>query len=949
MRTHVSAGVYFEELDFSLYAPRLSKTVPAIIGVFEKGPTTPTLITTARQQIDKFGTPKLGSYSAYAGLSYLEFGSQLWIKRLVGPKAKKASTEISMGSVVLNENIGSPDGSSYIITGSLNKTAIPGTITMALGDHNIADDGNGNLYGSGVIAYPQFIDYDSGTYNFMFETGPANNSRVRIRYNYKEFEITGLQLENGDGTKKAFTGTLPHSQLKPKTLVITDGVETFVDNGLGVLESSNGSGVDGTINYKTGNWSVSFVSAPLITAKVVATQYVYTTFLDKFVGYVDNNRKAWIGSVNEQVLPGSVSFYWETNTSVDDENVGSGDGNKKTFEGVLTHGNVGKVVFTDGVETFTEDGFSGILIGSNGGSGTVNYSTGKYSITFKVPVLTGVNNVKVNYDYYTPNTNTANQVYDGNKDGLLIGNIVICDNEIDYDTGDFKVALMKAPDTKDADGNNVVYTATYTSKFMDIVEYGDGIVKSFNETVMGAPLTKGSVDIYVESTLTLKDNGEGLLVSVGATNNGNGIINYNTGELVINFANAPANQALITAQFLRKYGDAVAVSEGEWANNTKFTVYKDRYLGYGIKVWDPTQYTTQTPIENWPQMVFDNVEDTNYVSIKLASSYFTIEPIVNEENVSPILGIIYTLTGGKADLEGIRSVDAINGIEQFADPEGFDINLCLCPDYAGNPEVSQKIIQMCETRYDCFGLIDPPKGLTPQQVIDWSNGDGQWSSLNAYNSSFASLYYPWIKIYDVFNKRPVWVPPSVKMIGVYAYSDMVAEPWMAPAGLNRGRLFNTLATERPLTIGERDAMYGTQNSVNPIVDFKGDGIVAWGQRTLQRKPSALDRVNVRRLMIHISKVLATAVKYIVFEPNDPITWTSYRLLVQPFLDDVKSRRGLYDFGIRCDSSTNTPYHIDNNEMVAEIWLQPVKAAEKVITRFILTPTGVSLGEIIIDN
>jgi hypothetical protein len=148
------------------------------------------------------------------------------------------------------------------------------------------------------------------------------------------------------------------------------------------------------------------------------------------------------------------------------------------------------------------------------------------------------------------------------------------------------------------------------------------------------------------------------------------------------------------------------------------------------------------------------------------------------------------------------------------------------------------------------------------------------------------------------------------------------------------------------TPGEMDLLYGDGNAVNPIARFPKDGIVVWGQRTLQRAPTALDRVNVRRLMLYLRKVISTASRYLVFEPNDEKTWTLFGQLVVPYLNDVRQRRGLYDFRVKCDEDTNTPEVIDRNEMHAQIFLKPVKAAEFIQIDLIITSTGANFDEVL---
>ncbi|NCD06811.1 MAG: hypothetical protein EOL97_11885, partial [Spirochaetia bacterium] len=885
---HVSPGAYFDELDYSLYAPRLSKTIPAIIGIFKKGPTEPTYISTAKQFINLFGTPKLNGYSAQACLSYLEFGSQLWVKRLVGINAKKAKTDIPIGKIIKNEAIGIANGTEYIITGTLNHKPIPGTVKLSLGEYIVNDDSKTNFVGSSVNSTPHFVDYDTGVYMFTFKNTntPSNGDRVRIRYNYLEHEIKNHILVKGNGNTQVYSGTLPHPFIKQSsvritdteetwtessstvlssnnvsnavdgsidyksgnwsisfllktatniaitsttsdrktftgtlpftfkkgTLVLTDtdSTETFTDDGSGVLLSSDTEdGVDGTINYDTGVWSVTFQSAlasdktvkcstySYYTDKNITVDYTYTTFNDQILGITENDRKGWIGTLNKNISAGGTTAYWETPTNVSNENTNRiTDGNNLTYKFILSHQNVGKVVISDGTYTITNGVYSisgdntasdifidnqdGTLTGINGGFGTINYNSGKAIITFKIQPTAG-KQIKADYQYFTPSDSNENTIKDLYNNGILSGNIEICDNEINYNTGEFKISLSNIP-SKDS---NLV--AEYTCKFDDIVEYGDGTTKYFDEFITGAPVMKNSVNISINGTIVMKDDGNGLMTGiVDHENIGNGTINYDTGEMIINFSEAPEDGDLIQSHFLRKFGTIEANSEGEWANGIKIQMFKDNYLGYGMNIWNTDQSVNEVSEESWNQIIFDDIENENYVQFRVSSSYVNIFPITNEANIGPILGTVYYLDGGTDDIDNVGIQDAMIAMDEFANPEVMDINIISCPDFPGNKTIANKLIQICEFRYDCFALIDTPFGLTPQKVVDWHDGDGQWSSENSLNSSFAALYYPWVKIYDVFNKRNMWVPPSVKMLSVYAYSDSIAEPWFAPAGLNRG-------------------------------------------------------------------------------------------------------------------------------------------------------------------
>jgi phage tail sheath protein FI len=206
------------------------------------------------------------------------------------------------------------------------------------------------------------------------------------------------------------------------------------------------------------------------------------------------------------------------------------------------------------------------------------------------------------------------------------------------------------------------------------------------------------------------------------------------------------------------------------------------------------------------------------------------------------------------------------GIFAFQNPETIDITLLSIPGNSSGAVIAQGL-QLCESRGDCMMLVDPPFGLRPQQVVDWHNGMLLSDLSAAINSSYGALHWSWLEIFDQFNGGNIFIPPSGFIAGVIARTSRVAEQWFAPAGLNRGRLLTALDVEYSPTQGERDLLYGFNNAVNPIVNFPQDGITVWGQRTLQRADTALDRINVRMLLIFLKKILVRTLRNFLFEPQ----------------------------------------------------------------------------------
>lgn len=306
----------------------------------------------------------------------------------------------------------------------------------------------------------------------------------------------------------------------------------------------------------------------------------------------------------------------------------------------------------------------------------------------------------------------------------------------------------------------------------------------------------------------------------------------------------------------------------------------------------------------------------------------------------------YVFAGGTDGMSLITDNDILGdiidntGLEGFRNKEEIEINLLMIPGRTSNAVV-QAAIALCEQREDTLFICDTPFGLKPQRVNEWANGTGIYSDRVALNTSYGAVYYPWVKVADTYTDQDVWLPPSGYIIAQMAYNDKVAFPWFAPAGLNRGMVGRILDIELSPNQGERDLLYGERNIVNPLVKFKGIGITIWGQKTMQRKCSALDRVNVRRLLCHLKKVIGRSTQYYVFEPNDEFTWDRWIDMVEPALKNIKDQRGIYDMKI---SMEPVPFEIDNYEMPGKIMIKPTKTAEFIPLYYMIMPTGASFEE-----
>jgi len=278
-------------------------------------------------------------------------------------------------------------------------------------------------------------------------------------------------------------------------------------------------------------------------------------------------------------------------------------------------------------------------------------------------------------------------------------------------------------------------------------------------------------------------------------------------------------------------------------------------------------------------------------------------------------------------------------IAALGNADEFDINLVVLPGIFREQHsyVTEITIDMCEARGDAFYIMDNVVFPASNQSVGLI--DAAINSVSTIDSNYVASYYPWVKILDTNMNKIISVPPSVVLPAIYASNDNAAAEWYAPAGLNRGGITTAVQVLDRLTHLERDQLY--EGRVNPIAAFPGQGICVWGQKTLQIAPSALDRVNVRRLLINLKKFIASSSKYLVFEQNVASTRNRFLAIVNPYLESVQQRNGLYAYQVKMDEENNTPDLIDRNIMYGQIFIQPARAAEFIVLDFNILPTGAS--------
>jgi uncharacterized protein len=283
------------------------------------------------------------------------------------------------------------------------------------------------------------------------------------------------------------------------------------------------------------------------------------------------------------------------------------------------------------------------------------------------------------------------------------------------------------------------------------------------------------------------------------------------------------------------------------------------------------------------------------------------------------------------NIQGLKAADYNTAISLLGNKDEYRFNVITAPGLTAQDASSQvtSLVNLAIARTDCLTVIDLVRyGSTTANVIE---------KASSQNSSYAAAYWPWGQVVDPGTGKLVWVPASTLIPGVYAFTDASSDSWFAPAGLTRGGLDSVVKVERKLPTSTRDSLY--DSNINPLATFPQAGVVVFGQKTLQKKSSALDRINVRRLLISLKSFISQVADQLVFEQNTIATRNSFLSQVNPYLESVQQRQGLFAFKVVMDESNNTADVVDRNELVGQIFLQPTRTAEFILLDFNVLPTG----------
>jgi uncharacterized protein len=553
---------------------------------------------------------------------------------------------------------------------------------------------------------------------------------------------------------------------------------------------------------------------------------------------------------------------------------------------------------------------SAFTAASTGSNISVAIATSNDNIYYFVPSTFDFFNTNLDYAYFNVNSGSSSWTLDqwGSSLSTAINSFTELSLTSSYSTG----TLLISGSTFGTTYNG--YTAYFTPP-------NQGIGYNLNQYATSSSLS-GGTDGISDEVFVLETLSEGVIMNSADTGSTDNVkwevvgsdIQTGTFSLLVRRGDDNNNSKVILESWSNmsldpnqpNYIEAVIgnqttdVSEG-YTNTTGDYTNKSRYVR--VK---QVKYTTP------------NYFDNNGTPV---SAYTSSLPVVSSGSFGGAVGNLTALT-----INGSAYTSSIN---LLSNKDEFRFNLITVPGQTLGSAVTG-ITTLATDRGDCIAIIDVTnKGANVATAIQ---------NAASYDNSYATTYYPWVQVTAPNTGKLTWVPPSTVIPGMYAFNDRVGGPWFAPAGFLRGGL-NVIQAERKLSPTDRDNLY--QGRINSLATFPGQGVVAYGQKTLQKKASALDRVNVRRLLIELKTFIGQIGNSLVFEQNTIATRNRFLSQVNPYLDSIQQRQGLYAFKVVMDDSNNTADVIDRNQLIGQIFIQPTRTAEFIILDFNVTPTGAS--------
>ena len=903
MTTYISPGVYTVEQDLSSYVSDLSSTIVGMVGTADSGPTnTPILITTANDFVTTFGNVNPQHYLGYAALSYLEQGSMLWVTRVTASDASFATN-----AMLLPSNYTQYQG-KWILSGQTS-TNVTYTLYNAVG----STGANATVVLPATTPIPGFDPTDyTNTANANGKMGSdlftLVSTPVGAPLGYTS-PLLGVPLTITTGAGK--------NTIAPISGVGTASTQPTVTVPLSAFVSTNSPATAfavGTIALIPGATEpspatnlitiASYGTSPINPITLVAGAANNTLYNKALATYnnapsgtlqiTDLESLFTIPAFTLPALPASVSITIPLfDTSADTTNVTTGK-NLIMINSILTvllqMVNLGTAPVGTNSAVFYNH--CRVLVPSTGlyGIGAISVAgTSQGFSALATPTIDASGNViSVNLVSLLPGL-AGTYLYSA-QTPAIDATVVVAGGQCLG--GTFSLAAFRPTWSMVQAGTSYVPTVL---KFTSLGETDD----SNTDITLSMDVSDQTADNNQNYTLRVYQR-------ISSTNV------------------SPTSQTITDFGLVESYYGTIEGIQSQMITSSRIARMKIDYSTVDI-----INMTTGLATDYGDNLAFDPmllVSETNAgISVGTHYDYSSTSgstkvldaPLLNGSIGSAVTS--YNIVG-----DGVST-----GLYSFANADVIDINVLLAPGWSADPIVSTAMVSICETRGDSIAVLDTPFGLTVQEVIAYRK------NIANINSSYAAMYYPWVKIADSVNQKNVFVPPSGQVVAQYAYNDHVADVYYAPAGINRGMLTNALSTERLLAQGDRDAL--ALANINPIVNEPAYGIYIKGQYTLQTATTALNRVNVRRMLLNLRKVVATASVAFEFQPADSTTALRLKQVADGLLSAQLYNGAVQSYTIDVGPDVNTPIVFANNQLMMRISVVPTLTAEVIVETFTILP------------
>lgn len=970
MTTFISPGVYTVEQDLSAYVSDLSSTIVGMVGTADTGPTnTPVLITTASDFVNTFGNLNPDHYLGYAALSYLQQGSMLWVTRVVSNNATYADVAMFL-----------PKGYQQY-TGQWTLAGQTSTsLTFNLADSSTVSGSNKTIVLTTNTPIPNFDPTDST--NTASANGKIGADFTTLTALTTNSPVLGVPFSILTGAGKnttpiitAVNNTTISSVTVPQVTVPLSAFSTTNSPATTLATGSISLAVPST-------WTPPTNYAPLMTVGITSTglpiNLAYTTTSGSAI-LTDVNNNAFSSTDLESLLyittgtpsatGGTASFATVSSvgqmTIVTTATVGS-----IVIGEIVTAATVPADTFVTGLVSGTANTIGAVYSLSNttGTIATESFSTvtaSQYDVLVPLfdPTVAG-NNAKslailnATLAELLGVVNAASAPTSTYPNTLAFYNAcrVSLPNSSLYGVGSISVGgnsqgFSAVNTILDSSGN--ILTILLTSNVAGLLGsfyYSQQTLTTNTELITSNQVLTGTFGVgYYRPLWQMTPSGSSYVptvlkfTSIGETDESNTavVLSMSTGDVTVsgeqNYTITVYQRTAVTGvntASIRLVDFTSLESYYGTIENIQSTISassRNISLKIDYNTTDTLNITTGAvthSLGSTDNLIFSPgflLSETNS-GISYGTNYVTATSGYNKSLTGFLLG---GSIGSAVNAYDIIGNEVSTGLYSFANPEALDINVLVAPGWSADPGVATAMTSICQSRGDAIAVLDTPFGLTVQQAINYRN------NVSNINSSYAAMYYPWVLIADAVNQQNVFVPPSGQVVSQYAYNDYVADMSYAPAGINRGMLTNALATERLLAQGDRDAL--ALAHINPINNQPGNGIYIFGQYTLQTANTALNRVNVRRMLLNLRKVIATASQVFVFQPADSTTAYQLQQIANTVLSAALKAGDIQSYIIDVGPDVNTAAVLNNNQLAMQISIIPTKAAEEIIETFTILP------------